>query len=110
MKHGDISSTRISAMLLNALLCLLIGYFAYHCIHGQRGLLAYHTLTKEFAAKKEILYTLEVDKKLMEHKVALINDNNTDMIDELARRKLGLAAPHELVLLLENTDIPKSGK
>lgn len=82
--------------------CLgLLGFFAWHALEGPRGFkfrekLAAHSqrLTGELAA-------IEKQRGDFEHRVALLRPESVDpdMLDEMARGTLDMAAPNELIVL-----------
>ena len=94
---------------VNYLLILLLIYFIYHTISGNRGLLSYFNLRKSLQEEKEYLADLIAQRKQIERKTILLNPNNIDLdfLDELARKELGLINKNEkcfLLKILENTE------
>lgn len=82
---------------------LLVVYFVYHALHGDRGFFAYQKLSKEFIEQQNILANLENEKLVYEKKLKLINHQQVDLdlLDELARAKLGLVKPNETMVILK---------
>lgn len=85
-----------------ACLCIM-GYFAYHAIHGDNGLLrlaeirdSRMTLEQKVASAREIRRDLERD-------VALLRPESLDpdLLDERARAALGFAHPDELTIFVD---------
>lgn len=100
-------SHRARAAVLPALLILAAGYFLYHAIGGDRGILAYPGYVAERAALHDEVRALEAQKAALEAKRRLLdprlNKNriiDEDYVEELARRDLGLVRPGDLVLKL----------
>lgn len=93
----------VKALTFNSLMFLLIIYFIYHSISGERGILAYVKLKKQLVVRSEILNELKTERKKLEASVKLINPKtlDKDMVDELARRELGLIGKDEVMLILD---------
>lgn len=80
---------------------LLIAYFVYHTIAGTRGLLATRDVAQRIVAKKTQLETLQKERHLIELKLKhFLQNTDKDLIDELARKKLGMADPDDVVVIL----------
>lgn len=79
----------------------LLGYLAYHAVEGERGVIAWHQLTKRIAATRASLAEIDARRNALARKVALLRPDNLDidMLDEQARRVLMLAAPDDLIVL-----------
>lgn len=102
MKLQTRKNINVKALTFNSLMFLLIVYFIYHSISGERGMLAYVKLKKQLVVRTEILDNLKVERKKLDASVKLINPKTADkdMIDELARRELGLIGKDEVMLIL----------
>ncbi|WP_025898979.1 FtsB family cell division protein [Sneathiella glossodoripedis] len=79
---------------------LLVCYFSYHLIEGDRGLFAYLKLQQEISQEQAKLRLIEIEREKLEKRVNLLNPENLDldMLEERAREVLGLAHPDELVI------------
>lgn len=88
---------------INSGLLLLIVYFAYHSLSGQRGVFAYLRLNKEIIEREKDYAEILEEKETLEKHVKILYDGNLDLdyLDELARSQQGLIAPDEKVLLLK---------
>ncbi|MBM3599133.1 MAG: septum formation initiator family protein [Alphaproteobacteria bacterium] len=82
--------------------CLVVAYFAYHLVEGDRGLLAMRYLKQEIVQTRTMLQGLEAERGALEARVALLRPSglDPDMLDERARLMLNLAAPGEIVIPL----------
>lgn len=82
----------------------LVAYFSYHGLTGARGLLAWRGVNVELATTRQELEILRAERTEMAQKVGrLRNDSlDTDLIDELARRRLSLADPLDVIILLDD--------
>jgi cell division protein FtsB len=79
----------------------LVGYFVFHAVHGERGLLAYLRLQQELAQAKAVQSELSAQRAEMRHRVSLLRPDSLDpdMLEERARRVLNFARPDEIVIL-----------
>lgn len=88
----------------------LVGYFAYHLVHGERGFSAYLHLKQELAAAEQTRAELTAERKVLEQKVALLRPEHLDpdMLSEQARKLLGYGRANEIVVLPrgEDRDLP----
>lgn len=93
----------VKALTFNSLMFLLIIYFTYHSISGERGVMAYIKLKKQLVIRSEMLLELQTQRKKLDASVRLINPKtlDKDMVDELARRELGLIGKDEVMLILD---------
>ena len=83
-----------------------VSYFAYHTVHGDRGVLAYIQM-RERVHEAEVRYeALERERSYWEHRVQLLNPSSIDpdMLDERVRIMLGYARADDLVILLNKND------
>jgi cell division protein FtsB len=78
----------------------VVGYFAYHSVEGDRGLVAYLRLNEQITLAKAQLAEVAAERKALEQRVALLRPNrlDPDMLDERARLLLNLARPDEIVI------------
>jgi cell division protein FtsB len=81
----------------------LIGYFGYHLVQGERGLLAWLRLSQQIKVAEVQLAQLDGERAALEGRVSLMRSEHLDrdMLDEQARATLNLAGPHEIVILHE---------
>ena len=79
----------------------LTGYFAYHLVGGDRGLLAWLRLTREVRAENERLERLRAEHAALDLKVKNLTPNHLDpdLLDERVRATLNLAAPNDIVII-----------
>jgi len=78
-----------------------IGYFAFHAIQGDRGLLALRQLSQRVEMARLEHATIKARRMLLEHKVQLLNPNtlDPDMLDERARIMLNYGFEDEIVII-----------
>ena len=77
-----------------------IGYFAYHTMQGHRSLITYVHLEGEIAKAEVELASVGAERLRLEGRVALLRPENIDrdILDEQARKILGLGHPDEVVI------------
>ncbi len=78
----------------------IVGYFVYHSIEGDRGLLAYARLTERLADAHAQLEEVQAERQALERRVSLLRTDNLDpdMLDERARAVLNYSRPDEIVI------------
>jgi cell division protein FtsB len=88
----------IAAPVLGA--CLM-GYFSYHLVQGERGLLAWLRLTNEIREAKEQAAVVRAERDALERRVSHLRPESLDrdLLDERARATLNVALPNEIVIL-----------
>ena len=79
---------------------LIISYFVYHAVQGDRGLMAWWNLRYEI---EKITYDREevgATKRALEQRVSLLRPESLDrdMLEERARLMLGAIATDELIV------------
>jgi len=86
-------------VILNIFLALLLGYFVFHCIYGNKGIIAYLKVNRQLEKAYDELKLLRAERVELEHNVKLLRTESLDkdMLDEHARKVLGVAAPNEQV-------------
>ena len=91
---------RAGGSFLPIFLICLAGYFFYHAIEGDRGFLAYMRLAEEISRVQTGTEAVRVERRRLEHRVALFGRNHIDgdILDERAREVLGLTHPDDLIL------------
>ncbi len=82
---------------------LLLVYFGYHAVQGDRGLFSYLRLERELAKADLTAELIRADRDLLERRVALMRRAalDGDMVDERARLMLNLAQKDEVVVMLQ---------
>jgi len=87
----------------NLVLFMLIIYFTVHSLSGERGLFAYFRLKKEKTQQVKLLTTLQNQRAELDLQTKLLHPKtlDLDMLDELARRDLGVLAADEKVIHLK---------
>jgi cell division protein FtsB len=79
----------------------LTGYFAYHLVEGDRGLLAWLRLTHEIRAENANLQAVRAQREALDQRVTNLKPDHLDpdLLDERVRATLNLVAPGETVIM-----------
>lgn len=79
-----------------------VGYFAYHGVHGSRGLLAWQALELRVAEIRIDAARLAAERQRLERRVRLLHPESLDpdMLDEASRRMLNVGRDDERVIFL----------
>lgn len=88
-------------IILNIFLALLLSYFVFHSIYGNKGVIAYLKVSRELERAHDELKILHAERIELEHNVKLLRPESLDkdILDEKAREVLGVAAPREQVFI-----------
>lgn len=78
----------------------LVAFFAWHTLHGTRGLIALAQIKEEIARARTELARLKAEQARAERRVSSLRPGSLDRdtLDERARVMLNLAAPDEIVI------------
>jgi len=79
--------------------CALLGYFGWHAYKGPRGFPYRDGLEVKVASLKSKFEGMQAQREKLEAKVTLLRPDSIDpdLLDELARGKLELAKPSDVV-------------
>ena len=79
----------------------LIGYFVYHSVQGDRGLLSYMRMATEVSRTEAQLDGIVSTREALEHRVALLHPKSLDpdMLEEQARYTLNYANPNDVIII-----------
>ena len=79
----------------------LIGYFGFHALNGELGLVGKARIEHRYAELEKELSQLMAKRRELERRVALLRPESLDpdMIDERARASLNVVQPQELAIL-----------
>lgn len=82
---------------------VLVSYFAYHTVHGDRGVLALIQMRERLFIAESRLSKLEFEEARWERKVKLLHPTSIDpdMLDERVRLMLGYAEANDQIVLIE---------
>jgi cell division protein FtsB len=73
----------------------VFGYFVYHAIQGDRGIMAWLQVSQQLADSQATLAALTIEREEIHRRVALLSPSSLDpdMLDERARIMLNVAEP-----------------
>src|SRR3954462_11736449 len=103
MAIGNILKRRARHAVAPIIGALLLGYFSYYAVQGERGLLAYLSLTQEIRKATITRDLIHADWEALDKRVALLRPNSIDpdMLEERALLMLGLGHPDDVVVMLQ---------
>ena len=83
------------------LFACIAGYFAYHAVQGERGLLAYVQLQQQLQQANAVDQELDAQRAELERKVKLLRPDSLDpdMLEERAREVLNYTREDEVVVM-----------
>ncbi len=82
----------------------VLGYFAYHTVQGDRGLLSYWRMTQEVHRAEATLEGIRNHRQVMDRRVSLLRAKglDLDMLDQQARVLFNLLDRNDLMIFLPN--------
>lgn len=93
------SVSRFFALLIfPAISVAVIGYFGAYAIWGNRGVLALEDTEAQLGVRQQQLAELQAQRQRLEHRIALMEKSDPDLVEELARGSLMDGAPNQVAL------------
>ena len=91
---------RLRHVIVPTLGAFVLGYFVVHTIEGDRGILAMMSIRQQIQHAEDTYAATHAERQRLESHVALLRANGLDhdMLDEQARRVLGLVGEKEIVI------------
>ena len=91
---------KLGRFVLPVITVAFLGYFGYHSVHGDLGLIATERFEEQRVKRAEDLGTLTEKRQALERQVALLSDGSMerDMLDETARYQLNVSRTDEIVI------------
>ena len=79
----------------------VFGYFAYHSVQGDRGLIAWMHLSQQTEIAEANFEKVARERLALERRTNLLRPDHLDpdMLDERVRATLGLIQPNEIVIM-----------
>src|SRR5439155_23803836 len=102
MNNKSRNLQRLSQKAIAPFLVLsVVGYFIYHSIQGDRGILAWVQLQESLLFAQNQLKDIIQDRQELEEKVQALRPEsiNRDLLDQQVRLQLGYTRPDEVVIL-----------
>ena len=87
-------------ILVPIIFAMMFGYFGYHLVNGDRGLLAMAHLQRETMIADQNLAEAETTRKIWERRVAALRNQglDPDMLDERARILLNFSRKEDIIV------------
>jgi cell division protein FtsB len=87
-------------ILVPIIFAMMFGYFGYHLVNGDRGLLAMAHLQRETMIADQNLAEAETTRKIWERRVAALRNQSLDpdMLDERARILLNFSRKDDIIV------------
>jgi len=81
---------------------LVVTYFVYGTVQGDRGLVALYSMTQEMTRAEDALDELRRTRRALERRVALLRSESLDidLLEERARIVLDYVNPDDIVIFL----------
>ena len=78
----------------------ILAYFAYHAVHGQRGLLAWVDRSRETEAVRQELAAIQAEREAINQRIQGLKHGqlDRDLLEE-ELRQLGYIRPNEVIVL-----------
>ena len=98
---------RIGVVVVPVVTAAFLAYFGFHAWHGQYGIYAKYDLEKRVASLQAELERVKSRRMALESRVRMLQDGSIerDMLDEHARRALGVVRPDEVIVLRKRAAI-----
>ena len=103
MSFGRVVKRKLAEALPPVGLALLCGYFIWHSLHGESGLLAREQKQQQIVEARATLVRAEAERDSMERRVNGLRGERIDRdeLDERARTLLNLVNKDEIVIPYE---------
>ena len=91
---------RLRPFIPSALIAVLIAYFGFHALTGERGLLTSGQRDETLTARTAELQQIRAERLDLEARARLLRDSSlsADLLEERARSLLGFADPGDYVI------------
>ena len=80
-----------------------VGYFAFHAIRGERGVIALRQLSHQVETARTLHYKIKSQRMELENRVSLLHPDSLDpdMLNERARIMLNYGFQNDIVIIPE---------
>lgn len=91
---------------------LIVAYFIYHTVQGERGWLTMQRLQKEVTLAQDSLSQLQKERQSLEHRVKLMRPGSLDpdLLDEKSREMLDYSRSGDIVILTPRAEGGQTGE
>ena len=87
-----------AVLVIPAITVAVVTYFGAYAIWGNRGVLALEDTQAQLGIRQQQLSEIQASRQRLEHRIALMEKNNPDLVEELARTQLMDGAPNQVAL------------
>ena len=87
-----------AVLVVPAITVAVVSYFGAYAIWGNRGVLALEDTQAQLGIRQQQLAELQASRQRLEHRIALMEKNDPDLVEELARTQLMDGAPNQVAL------------
>ncbi|HET7084820.1 MAG TPA: septum formation initiator family protein [Rhizomicrobium sp.] len=87
-----------TALILPAISVAVVGYFGAYAIWGNRGILTLEDTQAQLGVRQQQLAEVQATRQRLEHRIALMEKNDPDLVEELARTQLMDGAPNQVAV------------
>ncbi len=103
IKKPSLLRTMLRRAIAPAALMIVGVFFGGYAIFGPNGALAYGDIERQLAVKKQQLAMLDKARAELKNRVDLLDPKHADpdLVDELARKDLGVAHQDEVIVPLK---------
>lgn len=103
IKKPSLLRTMLRRAVAPAALMIVGVFFGGYAIFGPNGALAYGDIERQLAVKKQQLAMLDKARAELKNRVDLLDPKHADpdLVDELARKDLGVAHQDEVIVPLK---------
>lgn len=88
----------LTLILVPAGLLTVAGYFGYRAEWGPRGAVELAAIESHLADRQAALDRMVAERKALEHRIALLQVGDPDIVEELARTQLMDGAPGQVAV------------
>jgi cell division protein FtsB len=84
----------------------VFGYFVYHAVQGDRGIMAWLQISQQLAESRATLAVLTVEHEEIQRRVSLLSPSSLDpdLLDERARLMLNVAEPDDRLVIIRDAE------
>jgi cell division protein FtsB len=82
----------------------LFGYFVFHAVQGDRGIIAWLQIGAQLEENRAMLAALTAERRELQHRVSLLSPTSLDpdLLDERARLMLNVAEPEDRLVIIRD--------
>ncbi|MBA2590467.1 MAG: septum formation initiator family protein [Alphaproteobacteria bacterium] len=86
------------ALIVPAVSLAVVSYFGAYAIWGNRGILSLEDTQAQLGIQQQQLSELQANRARLEHRIALMEKDDPDLVEELARTQLMDGGPNQVAL------------